>query len=84
MTKLKKYLKFKIIEQKPKTNVYSVNNNDDIQIGTIYWYSGWRRYILESLPEIMWDKACLDEASRFIDELMKQRIEERKKLSENN
>ncbi len=84
MTNLKKYLKFRIIEQKPKTNVYSVNNNDNIQIGTIYWYSGWRRYIFESFPEIMIDQACLDEMSRFIGDLMKQRIEERKKLSKIN
>jgi len=40
-----KWLKFKKIREKPKTNVYSVISKcNDYELGEIAWYPQWRHY----------------------------------------
>ena len=77
---VKKYLNFMVIEEKPKTKVYSVNKEDGSRLGIIYWYGAWRQYIFQPTEDTIWNTGCLKEIINFIEALMrKRRIENRGK-----
>lgn len=69
-----KYLKFELIEEKPKTKVYAVvskmHNN---QLGTIKWFGRWRQYSFWPDEETIWNKDCLKEIEDFLINLMGER-----------
>ncbi len=68
-----KYMYFKLIEKKPKTNKYLVcNKKTDDELGTIEWYSYWRQYIFEPSWErqsCVFNHTCLNEIAEFLKEL---------------
>lgn len=66
-------LKFKLLEKKPKTNVYLIINNSKCELGTICWYSPWRKYISIMYEDIVVDSSCHKEISIFLDKLMEER-----------
>ena len=40
-----KYIHFVVIEEKPKTKVWSCrNNNSGTELGQVKWYGPWRQY----------------------------------------
>lgn len=70
---MKKYLDFKIIDRKPKTNVYAVlSRSDGSQLGKIYWYAPWRQYVFEPTLEFptQWSPGCQSQLSDHIQHLM--------------
>ena len=75
---MSKYIEFKLIEKKPKTNVYSVKRLDsDISLGTIQWYSAWRQYCFFPLPHTIFNHDCMQYIIDYIKELMEMRKLER-------
>lgn len=73
MTKGKTNLKFKVLEKKPKTNVYLIINNADCELGTVCWMPSWRRYVSIMYEDIVVDASCHKEISNFLDKLMDER-----------
>ena len=68
------YLRFELIEQKPKTTVYlisSVASNESL--GHVYWHNAWRRYAFFPLENTTFDSSCLTVIRDFINALMKKR-----------
>ena len=39
-------------------------------IGTIHWRGGWREYVFQSLPKVDMSRSCQKEIISFIDNLM--------------
>lgn len=67
---LTKYMSFKPVEQKPKTSVWHIlNNNSDCLLGIIKWYPQWRQYCCFTNGEAVFNKGCLKTICDFIDEL---------------
>jgi hypothetical protein len=70
------YLEF-ILGKRPKgrkTDVWKVvsagKTNDLLAssgIGTVGWYSHWRRYVFEPRVETIFDPACLRELADFVE-----------------
>jgi hypothetical protein len=80
----KKYVRFELVERKPKTKVYYVvTNKDDAEIGTIKWLGGWRQYCFFPGNGTVWSRGCLRDIIEFIDYLMEeQQIQRRKEKDE--
>lgn len=74
MKKISKYIQFDLIEEKPKTNVYSVINiSGGYSLGLVKWHPAWRQYCLFSEEQTIWNKDCLKEIEKFIQKLMNDR-----------
>ena len=70
------YLKFELVEQKPKTMIYSVLSVVSNELlGHIKWHNSWRKYVFFPLENTIFDSSCLTEIRDFIDFLMKKRKE---------
>lgn len=66
---IKEYLKFQVIESKPKTNVYAVlSKSDGSELGKICWCFGWRQYVFEPNIEYStrWSANCLKQLENFL------------------
>ncbi|MFW9872927.1 MAG: hypothetical protein ACFFG0_07485 [Candidatus Thorarchaeota archaeon] len=71
---MKSYIKFKIIENKPKTKVWGIyNKNNGIKIGEIRWYGSWRQYCFFPEEGTLFDKTCLTDIINFINKQMELR-----------
>ncbi len=65
-----KYMTFELIEQKPKTTVWQVKNNQSgFLLGVISWYGAWRQYIYEPISGTLFNNGCLDTISKFLTDL---------------
>jgi hypothetical protein len=68
------YLIFHKLESKGKTEIFEVRSKDGIlNLGTIKWYSRWRRYCFFPMFETIWSEGCLKEVTSFIGYLMDKR-----------
>jgi hypothetical protein len=79
------HLQFDVIEEKPKTKVYSViSSYDGSNLGQVRWYSYWRCYIFQPRTdcETVWSDDCLNELQNFIRGLMEER--KAKRLSDSS
>ncbi len=62
-----------------KTPIYYISSNTDsdaeMSLGTITWYSQWRRYVFTPTPKsiVCFDHTCLLDIANFIDTLMQER-----------
>lgn len=73
------YVNFNLIEQKPKTSIFSVdNNNSGIRLGIIKWFSSWRQYCFFPTEETVFSQGCMKEIQDFIQNLKKERKEKLK------
>ena len=71
---MNRYLKFDLIERKPKTAVYLVRPFKGYEVlGRISSFSHWRHYVFSPLEGTVFDSACLGEVKEFIDALMMER-----------
>lgn len=53
-----------------KTPVYEVRNKQtSIDLGMIYFYPAWRKYVFAPAGNIIFDIVCLTDIIRFIDEI---------------
>jgi len=68
------YIRFEVMEKKPKTNVYGIFSlSDESLLGQIYWYSPWRQYVFDSYSKTIWNDGCLEEVTNFLKELKEER-----------
>jgi len=78
---MNKYLMFEVTEKKPKTSVWAIKNiKDKEQIGEVFWYPGWRRYVYQLHPGVICDKSCGEEICQFLGLIMKERELRKKKV----
>ncbi len=65
-----KYIHFVKIDEKPKTTVWSCQNNSgDYSIGLIKWEPGWRQYCFFPEPGMLFSKGCMQDICEFITSL---------------
>lgn len=55
-----------------KTLRYEVTSKDGNILGRISWYSPWRRYVINTIFNAIFDSTCLKEISEFLDKLNKE------------
>lgn len=68
------------LEKGRKMHIYTIRNyvlNQDV--GIIHWRGGWRQYVSQTYPKIDMSRSCNKEVNDFIDDLMKEWRESRKK-----
>ena len=65
------YLVFdKYIGQGRKLAIYEVKNKATLDsLGVIYFYSGRRKYVFESTPQIVYDAEYLTDVAKFLQEV---------------
>ena len=69
-----KYIRFELIECKPKTDVYAIRNiNSLVIIGYISWNRAWRQYCFDTQAGMTFSASCLNDISDFIKQLMDKR-----------
>jgi len=70
------------LEAKKKLHKYKVMNDQfNQEIGVIHWRGGWHQYVFQALPEVDMSRSCHREIDNFIDLLMKEWRDSKKKLS---
>ena len=72
---MSKWLKFCLIEEKPRTQVYSVvaKMNGDI-LGVIKWYGAWRKYAFCPSYSTLFNTTCLNDITKFMLDLEDKRL----------
>ncbi len=79
MTAAPTFVKFEVIEEKPKTKVYSVTKTHGGDfLGTVKWWGAWRQYCFFPDPDTLYSDGCLQAIVDFIKQLMGER---KKKVS---
>lgn len=74
-----KWLRFIVVEQRPKTVVMEVINMSEQTLGRILWRNGWRQYVYETTGEyITFNDPCLQDIADVLTTLN----EEHKKSKE--
>ena len=72
-----KFITMTLIEQKPKTGVYQVNNNfSGYELGIIKWYPPWRQYAYFSTCEAVYSVGCMEDINDFIKGLKEEATNE--------
>ena len=51
--------------------VYDIINKNREELGKVYYYSRWRKYVFEPIADTFYDSKCLLEISDLIKELKK-------------
>lgn len=71
---MSKYLEFKQIVYEGKTKRFEVisKSKGDL-LGRIMWYGAWRQYIFSPSYPTIWNKNCLNDIEKFLQELMDER-----------
>jgi len=69
-----KYITFKFVKQKPKTQVWHIiSNSSQFCLGVIEWYPQWRQYCFFPTAETVFNFSCLVTISDFIGKLTQQK-----------
>ena len=69
-------MEFVLVEDKPKTQVWSVVSKEHyFPLGTIKWFGRWRQYAFFPEADTVFNKDCLDDLRVFIADLMLKRKE---------
>lgn len=80
------HLKFEMVEQKPKTQVYSVVSTfDGTELGKISWYGPWRNYCFFPTIELetVWSDDCTLQLHLFLKKLKDDRkVNKEEKISQ--
>jgi len=66
---MSKYLEFRLLEQKPKTQVigvWSKSHPHFYRLGIIKWYSRWRQYAFFPDNGTIFNKECLNDIQSYI------------------
>lgn len=73
MDRKKSWIKFVLIEEKPKTNVWSIETVESgLEIGIIKWRPSWRKYSFFPDNDTVWEKDCLTNIIEFLDKVNKE------------
>lgn len=71
---MSEFIEFKLIDERPKTSIYSVLNiKSCINLGIIKWYGPWRQYCFFPTKETIFNIDCMQYIIDFIKELMEKR-----------
>lgn len=73
-----KWLRFYIVDRKPKTLVLHVINTNAQFLGKIGWFGAWRQYVYESEDGIIYNNGCLQDIAEVCTELNKAHKENKK------
>jgi len=69
-----RYLKFKLVEQKEKTQVWEIlSKTHDYRLGIIKWYGSWRQYCFFPEPGTVFNTDCMEDIQDFIVDLKTER-----------
>lgn len=89
-----KFVDFKLIETKPKTNVYGVYTKEKtvqsgvtpqpILLGVIKFYPNWRQYSFFPEYETVFEKTCMQDITNFMIALNKDLRESQKQRRKQN
>lgn len=72
----KTYIEFTLLQRKPKTEVYTVNNKSSgVLLGIIKWFAPWRQYCFFPSETTVYSQGCLKDIENFIQKLMHKRKE---------
>lgn len=64
---VKKYLEFRLLEQKPKTQVIEViSKRRGSRLGIIKWFGRWRQYAFFPESGTVFNIECLNDIQSFI------------------
>ena len=64
---MSKYLRFELIEQKPKTKVIAVQSKTHpIRLGIIKWWNAWRCYAFFPDTGTLYNAECLSDIQLYI------------------
>jgi len=70
---MSRYLEFRLLEQKPKTQVIEVISKcHGNRLGIIKWFGRWRRYALFPESTIVFDAECLNDIVSYIEKLQEK------------
>lgn len=67
------WLRFLLLEQGKKTNIWRVESNNGEQLGLIKWYAQWRQYCFIPNCNTVYAQSCLRDIAEFIKEQMNKR-----------
>ncbi len=68
--KMSEYIEFRLLEQKPKTQVIEVMSKlYRSRLGIIMWFGKWRQYAFFPEPETVFNKECLNDIQSYIAKL---------------
>lgn len=56
-----------------------INTSLNQRIGIIHWRGGWRQYVSQTYPKTDMSRSCNKEVNKFIDKLMDEWKQRRKK-----
>ena len=66
---MSKWIKFVLVEEKPKTHIWSVQTIESgLEIGIIKWRPSWRKYSFFPDNETVFEEDCLRDIADFISE----------------
>lgn len=55
-------------KENKKTKTWKiVSNKNNVTLGTIYWYNGWRQYVFSPEPQTIYSLGCMEDIIKFID-----------------
>lgn len=63
-----------------KTYIFDVYN-ESMCLGQVKWFARWRKYTFFPLENTVYDSRCLEEITRFMNELMGARVGKKEKKS---
>jgi len=73
-TRMSEYIRFELIEQKPKTGVYAVlSKSQNVELGIVKWYAPWRQYCFFPSELIIFSSGCMVHIVDFIKNLHEER-----------
>ena len=63
-----KWIKFKLIGHKPKTDIWSVVAKEgEFVLGHVKWHSPWKKYTFFPLDQTLFEKDCLRDIAQFLE-----------------
>ena len=71
------HFRFIKIAQRPKTSIWSCQNNRGQSLGLAKWYSPWRQYCYFANTDAVYSKGCLADIGTFLGELAEERKQQR-------
>jgi hypothetical protein len=51
-----------------KTSIFEVYSNYDDHLGTIKWFTNWRKYVFSPNANTLYEETCMREISQFIED----------------
>ncbi len=64
---MSKYLRFQLIEMKPKTKVIAVQSKTHpVRLGVIKWWNPWRCYVFLPDSDTLFNTECLNDIQSYI------------------